>query len=104
MGKVRNMDLPGMENRRISELHDKGAMLEAVRTKRMDYQKQEADLQAEVLMLMEKHKKTENGYHCDGVDIEYIPGEPSKPKIKVRVALNPEATEDGEALGNAADE
>lgn len=103
MARPRNMDLPGMENRRIPDLHEKGTLLEAVRTERMELTKKETDLAQEVQALMEKYKKTEKGYHCDGLDIEYIPGEMPKPKIKVRVALDPEATDTGEQPADIGD-
>jgi hypothetical protein len=82
-------DLPGMENRRLEDLHEKSMLLYAVRKQRMELTQKEVALADEVKILMEKYDKQESGYHIDGVDVEYVV-EPAKPKIKVKVEADVE--------------
>lgn len=83
-GKKSQADLPGMENRRLDDLHEKAIELEAVRSQRMELTQRETALADEVRILMEKYDKQESGYKIDGVEVEYLPPD-GKPKIKVRV-------------------
>ena len=83
--KPKNLDLPGMENRRIEPLHSKAIELEAVRSERMRLTEQEVELATEVRILMELNEKTETGYECDGVKVEYVPPD-GKAKVKVKVS------------------
>lgn len=85
-------DLPGMENRRIPDLHEKIILLHAVRKQRMELTTREVALAEEVRILMEKYDKQESGYRIDGVEAEYVL-EPAKPKIKVKVQEEAEADE-----------
>ncbi len=84
--------LPGMENRRLDDLHEKSTLLYAVRKQRMELTTREVALADEVRILMEKYEKQETGYHIDGVDVEYVL-EPAKPKIKVKVEADEAADE-----------
>ncbi len=96
--KLKQKDLPGMENRRVEPLHAKAVEYDGIKQQRMELTKQEADLKKEIVALMGADERLkERGYHCDGVDIDYDPGiaEP-KPDIKVRIAIDPEATESAE--------
>jgi hypothetical protein len=96
--KKSQKDLPGMENRHLEPLHSKAIEYDAVKTQRMKLTKQESDLKEEIIGLMKKNEKIETGYHMDGVDIEFEPAEEPRPKIKVKVALDPEATEEVERV------
>ena len=96
--KLKQKDLPGMENRRIEPLHAKAVEYDGIKQQRMELTKQEADLKKEIVALISANEiLRERGYHCEGVDIDYDPGiaEP-KPDIKVRIAIDPEATESAE--------
>jgi hypothetical protein len=85
-------DLPGMENRRLDDLHEKSTLLYAIRKQRMELTKKEVELAGEVVALMEKYEKQESGYHMDGVDVEYVPPD-GKAKVKVKVESDEEADE-----------
>jgi hypothetical protein len=84
--------LPGLEDRRLEDLHEKSILLYAVRKQRMELTTREVALADEVRILMEKYKKQESGYHIDGVDVEYVL-DPAKPKIKVKVEADGEEDE-----------
>lgn len=96
-GGRKQKDLPGMENRRIEPLHTKAIEYYAVMRERMRLTEKEVELKKEVLSLYEKVGKGAAGYHCDGVDVEYDPGEPkpATPSIKVKVT-KAEAEDDDE--------
>ncbi len=83
--KGKNLRLPGMESTRLDEMHNKAIELEAVRRNRMELTRQETALADELIALGDKYHKRENGYHCEGVDVEFEYPELPKPKVKVRV-------------------
>jgi len=88
--KANQKDLPGMENRRISELHDAALEYAAIRDERMELSKKESDLKGELLSLMHKHKK--NSYILEGVEI-YIENSEETVKVKVHKSGEPDSEE-----------
>jgi hypothetical protein len=93
--KPKNLDLPGMEDRKLTDLHEKALEYAAVRDERMVLTKKESELKAELIPLMQKYGKDK--YCIEGVEIELQPGEPS---IKVKVTKDD--TEEGEGDGDGA--
>jgi hypothetical protein len=91
-GKKNQKDLPGMEDRRLDDLHAKLIELDAVRVQRMKLTSQESELAEQCIVLMEQYHKDECGYEYDGVKAEVVPPD-GKKKIKVKIALDPAATE-----------
>lgn len=88
--KGKQEPLPGMEQRRITELHSKALEYVAVRDERMDLTAKEAALKGELLALMRKHKK--DSYICEGVEIYR---EMSEETVKVKVHKSDEEDDDG---------
>lgn len=92
--------LPGMENRRLDELHQKLIELDAVRKQRMEFGRREIQLNDECRILMEKYEKKDSGYNIDGVHGEYTVKDP---KVVIHVKIDGEALEEQETiLGHAA--
>lgn len=87
--RPRNQDLPGMEDRAIKPLEDVAASYADVRDRRIELNKEEADLKATALKLMKKYDKTI--YRHDGIEIRIVPGEDD---VKVRV--KPEGQDEDE--------
>ena len=90
-----------MENRQIPELHEKAVEYDAIKTRRMKLTEEESRLKQEILALMEQYGKEETGYNMDGIEIEYIPGKTTDPKVKVKIRPVDEELADGE-VGDAA--
>jgi len=88
--KPREQSLPGMEDRQISELHDKALQYAEIRDERMRLNGEEVELKTELLGLMKKHKK--ETYKYNGVEINIVHEEES---IRVRVRQK-EADEAGQ--------
>lgn len=61
--KPKTMDLPGMEERRIAELHKAAESYVDIRDRRMSLTEQEVEAKQEVLSLMKKHGKETYNYH-----------------------------------------
>lgn len=74
-------DLPGMEDRRITELHNAALEYAGVRDERMALNDREGQLKDKLIALMKKHKKEE--YNCEGVRIIFEHVEEDKLKVKV---------------------
>jgi hypothetical protein len=92
MAKSKQERLPGLQNPQIEELHNKAIELEAVRSERMRLTAQEKTLSDELIALGKQYGKQDSGYNCEGVEVEYVPGDM---KVKVRVA---KAEAEGETL------
>ena len=89
MPKNKQEDLPGMEDRRIEDLHTKALQYVAIRDSRMELTEQESGLKGELLDLMKKHKKEK--YICEGVEIMRVHEEET---VKVKVHRSKEEQED----------
>lgn len=87
---ARQEDLPGMENRRLKDLHEAALDYAEKRDERMALSVEEVELKQRLLKLMHKHK-LEN-YDFEGVHIELVHEEET---VKVRVKAAKE--EAGEA-------
>jgi hypothetical protein len=74
-------DLPGMEDRRIAELHNAALAYAEIRDRRMALNEEEGVLKDKLIALMKKHKKEE--YNCEGVRIIFEHVEEDKLKVKV---------------------
>lgn len=75
-------DLPGMEDRKIPDLHAAALDYVGIRDTRMSLTEQETTAKDKVIALMKKHKKEE--YQCEGVKIIFEHVEEDKLKVKVR--------------------
>jgi hypothetical protein len=75
-------DLPGMEDRKIPDLHAAALDYVGIRDTRMSLTEQETTAKDKVIALMKKHKKDE--YSCEGVKIIFEHVEEDKLKVKVR--------------------
>lgn len=84
-------DLPGMEDRKISDLVEKAEEYVKVRDKRQDLTRRESELKADLLTLMKKYKKRE--YVYEGIEIRIVVEEET---IKVRIHKPGGEEEDGE--------
>lgn len=89
MPKNKQSDLPGMEDRRIEDLHTKALKYVSIRDSRMELTEQESGLKQELLDLMKKHKKEK--YVCEGVEIMCVHEEET---VKVKVHRSKEEKED----------
>jgi hypothetical protein len=87
-GRPRQPDLPGTEDRRLQPLDDVAAAYADVRDRRIDLNREEAELKARALELMHRFDKTI--YKRDGIEIRLVAGEEDV-KVKVR-----KATEDAD--------
>jgi hypothetical protein len=89
-----------MENRRIEELHLKAIEYDAVKTERMRLTAKEVELKKELIALMELNDKQDTGYNMEGVEVEYVPGKPADPTIKVKVHKLAEELEEEQENGD----
>lgn len=89
-GRPRQQDLPGTEDRILQPLDDIAAAYAEVRDRRIELNKEEAELKASALKLMHKFGKTV--YRHDGIQILLIPGEEDV-KVKVSKATDDEDDE-----------
>jgi hypothetical protein len=78
--KSKQMDLPGVEEPKIEELHSAALLYAADRDFRMEASKKEKSSKDNLLDLMKKFEK--QTYNCEGVEIERVF---EKEKIKVKV-------------------
>ncbi len=68
--KPKQESLPGMEDRKLSELHKLAGEYADARDERMEILKQEVELKGQLLGLMKMyHKET---YLCEGVEIRVV--------------------------------
>ncbi|MFH0851572.1 MAG: hypothetical protein V1876_02380 [Candidatus Peregrinibacteria bacterium] len=88
--KAKQEDLPGMAERRIEDLHKAALDYVSIRDERMELTEKEVEAKGEVLDLMNKHKR--DSYTCEGVEIVFVPGEPT-----VKVKVHKSADEDDAA-------
>ncbi len=79
--RAQAQDLPGMEDRRIAELHTAAQEYVRIRDARMQLNAEEIDLKAKLKGLMKKHKKEE--YNCEGVEIRIVHIDEEDVKVKV---------------------
>jgi hypothetical protein len=84
-GRPRQPDLPGTEDRRLQPLDDIAAAYVDVRDRRIDLNREEAELKASALELMHRFDKTI--YKHDGIEIRLVAGEEDV-KVKVRKAAD----------------
>jgi hypothetical protein len=88
-GRPRQPDLPGTEDRRLQPLDDVAAAYADVRDRRIDLNREEAELKASALELMHRFDKTI--YKHDGIEIRLVAGEEDvKVKVKGRKATDDE--------------
>jgi hypothetical protein len=85
--RPRQPDLPGTEDRRLQPLDDIAAAYADVRDRRIDLNREEAELKASALELMHRFDKTI--YKHDGIEIRLVAGEEDV-KVKVRKATDDE--------------
>jgi hypothetical protein len=83
--RPRQPDLPGTEDRRLQPLDDIAAAYVDVRDRRIDLNREEAELKASALELMHRFDKTI--YKHDGIEIRLVAGEEDV-KVKVRKAAD----------------
>jgi hypothetical protein len=81
--------LPGMEDRKIEELHAAAEDYAEVRDKRMDLLDEEIEMKASLGKLMHKHGLTKYSHH--GLVVMLVPGEEN---VKVKVKKDKEGKED----------
>jgi hypothetical protein len=93
-GRPRQPDLPGTEDRRLQPLDDIAAAYADVRDRRIDLNREEAELKATALQLMHQFDKTI--YKHDGIEIRLVAGEEDV-KVKVRKATEDEDEDDDDA-------
>jgi hypothetical protein len=87
--KPKQKELPGMEDRKLEDLHRAAEQYADVRDERMELLDQEIELKARVAKLMHDHKRTTYSYH--GLIITLVPGEET---VKVKVPKDKEKKED----------
>lgn len=93
----KQQDLPGMENRRIEEIHLKAIEYDALKQQHKDLTEKLTAAKRDLLGLMERFEMQERGYSIEGVSVEYVPGKPSEPSVKVTIRLGDADTlEDGQ--------
>ncbi len=86
--KIDQKALPGMEERRIEDLHAAALDYVSVRDARMALTEKEVEAKQKVLDAMNKHKR--KSYTCEGVEIIFVAGEPTV-KVKVHKAEDEES-------------
>lgn len=77
--KEKQKSLPGMEDRKLPELHSAAEEYVSIRDHRMQLTEEEVEAKANVLQLMLKHDKTV--YVCEDIEIKRVHEEET---IKVR--------------------
>lgn len=97
-GRPRQQDLPGTDDRVLQPLEDIAAAYADVRDRRIDLNREEAELKAHALQLMHEFKKTI--YKRDGIEIRLVAGEEDV-KVKVRKATD---DEDDESVASAEEQ
>lgn len=76
-------ELPGMEDRKLKDLHDAALEYAEIRDQRMALSAQEVELKTSLLALMHKYKK--ESYVYDGIEINIVHEEETV-KVKVKAA------------------
>ena len=89
--KPKQKDLPGMEERRIPELHAAAEEYAEHRDERMEALQEEVKLKEKLIALMHKHGKTE--YAFGEVEIKLVT---EKEKVKVKILGKEEKGADAE--------
>ncbi len=84
--RPKQADLPGMEERKIPDLHKAAEEYAAVRDERMELTKEEVKLGEKVLELMHEHKK--KVYRFEDVEIKVVV-ESEKAKVKIKKEKEP---------------
>jgi len=87
--KPKNLDLPGMADRRIPELHEAALIYCGIRDERMSLTEKEVAAKKEVQEVM--HRFNMKSYVFEGVEISLEPGEESV-KVKVHKTAEPGGT------------
>lgn len=98
--KGKQEPLPGMDQRRIEDLHSKALEYCAIRDSRMELTQQETTLKGELLTLMRKHKK--DSYICEGVEI-YREASEETVKVKVHKSADDDDSSDKVSPSDGAD-
>lgn len=80
MGKAKQDDLPGMENRKMKDLHSAAMEYADVRDRRQELNKEEVELKSKLLRLMKQHKMEKYEYEDVSIWIEI-----EEETVKVRV-------------------
>jgi hypothetical protein len=94
-------DLPGMENRAITELEEAARKYAAIRDKRMALNDAEVKLQDILMALLKKHGKRE--YKHDGIEV-WIKVEQEKVKVRIHEDdESPSEKEKKDAIRNETD-
>lgn len=78
----RQKALPGMDDRRLNDLHETAISYAEIRDQRMGLSVQEVDAKKTLLVLMKKHKKEH--YQYQGVIIDIV-HEKENVKVKIKV-------------------
>jgi hypothetical protein len=80
MAKGKQGDLPGMENRKLKDLHEAAMDYADVRDRRQELNKEEVELKSKLLRLMKQHKMEKYEYEDVSIWIEI-----EEETVKVRV-------------------
>ena len=87
--KPKQADLPGMEERKLPDLHKAAEEYAEVRDERLEIQKREIPAKQELLRLMKVHKK--ETYKFEDVSIRVVH---EKEKVIVRIGAKKDKEED----------
>lgn len=92
MARPKQKDLPGMSDRKLTDLSDAAYDYAKIRDERMDLSQQESQLKQRLLTLMKKHKMKE--YVYEDVEIRVV-AEEETVRVRIRKAKE-EESEEGE--------
>lgn len=98
--KPKNLDLPGMSDRRIPEIHEAALVYVGYRDERMDLNKKEIAAKEELKAIM--HRMNMKAYVFEGVEVTLEPI-PADEELKVKVAKSkaPGGTPDDPGISEA---
>jgi hypothetical protein len=99
-GRPRQQDLPGTEDRAIKPLEDVAAAYADLRDRRIELNREEAELKVHVKKLMHKYDKTI--YRREGIEIRLIDGEEDV-KVKIRKAGDEDSEQQDHDAADAED-
>lgn len=85
---ARQNELPGIDDRKIPDLHEAALVYEELKQQRMALTPKEVAAKETVLTLMKKHKK--KTYRCNGVEVDLVQ---ETETVKVRVKSGDEDEE-----------
>jgi hypothetical protein len=77
---ARQNELPGVDSRKIPEIHEAALEYQALKEERMDKGRQEKKAKDELFDIMKRHKKTR--YVCNGVEVNLETEETVTIKVK----------------------